>query len=110
MNTKAGITCSCGHKIAAKDVVQKGQYLRLFGPSFIYVKYRCSHCKRMGERFIDQEKWDETLLREVPSDLDVEEKRQFDMMGPITEAEVSEFQARLKNFRYSDLNPDDDAL
>ena len=105
MNTKAGITCNCGQRIVAKDVLQKGQYLRLFGPSFIYVKFRCSRCKRMGEKFIEQDKWDDALLRDIPSEFNTDEKKQFDRLGAISIDEVIDFHDALDNFRFSDLDP-----
>ena len=48
---KSVIKCNCGHRVLAKDVMQTGYYLRLVGPSFVYVKFRCSHCKKLGEQF-----------------------------------------------------------
>ena len=106
MNTKAGITCNCGQRIVAKDVLQKGQYLRLFGPSFIYVKFRCSRCKRLGEKFIEQDKWDDALLRDIPTEFTSDEKKQFDRLGPISINEVIDFHHVLNQFCFSDMNPD----
>jgi DNA-directed RNA polymerase subunit RPC12/RpoP len=103
MNTKAGITCNCGQRIVDKDVIQKGQYLRLFGPSFIYVKYRCSRCKRLGEKFIEQDKWDDALLRDIPSEFGSDEKKSFDRLGPISINEVMDFHQSLENFSFEDL-------
>ena len=54
-NMRTSIKCNCGQRVIAKDVVQHGYYLRLFGPSFVYVKFRCSRCKKLGEQFIKQE-------------------------------------------------------
>ena len=105
MNTKAGISCNCGQKIVSKDVIQKGQYPRIFGPNFIYVKFRCSRCKRMGEKFIEQDKWDDAFLREIPSEFCSEEKGQFDRLGPISINEVMDFHSALDNFSFSDLDP-----
>jgi DNA-directed RNA polymerase subunit RPC12/RpoP len=105
MNTKAGISCNCGQKIVSKDVLQKGQYLRLFGPSFIYVKFRCSRCKRLGEKFIEQDKWDDGLLRDIPSEFGTEEKKQFDRLGPISINEVIDFHQELESFSFDKLDP-----
>ena len=105
MNTKAGITCNCGQRIVSKDVIQKGQYPRIFGPNFIYVKFRCSRCKRLGEKFIEQDKWDDAYLREIPSEFITEEKKNFDRLGPITIDEVIDFHSSLENFRFYDLDP-----
>lgn len=85
------IRCNCGHRIVAKDVLQRSWYVRVFGPSFMYLKYRCSRCKRMGEKFIEQEKWDDSILRDIPSEMSVDEKKRFDRMGKITVDEEIDF-------------------
>lgn len=104
MNTKAVISCNCGQRIVSKDVLQKGTYLRLFGPSFVYVKFRCSRCKRLGEKFIEQDKWDEALLRDIPAEFEPEEKKRIESLGPITIDEVVDFHYSLDNFALGDLN------
>ena len=63
-NMRTSIKCNCGQRIIAKDVVQHGYYLRLFGPSFVYVKFRCSRCKKLGEQFIKQEEWEDGILKD----------------------------------------------
>lgn len=80
---KSSIKCNCGHRILAKDVTQTGYYLRLFGPSFVYVKYRCSRCKKLGEQFVKQEEWEEGMLNDTPTELTSEEKSKFRKMGKI---------------------------
>ena len=80
---KSMIKCNCGHRILAKDVMQTGYYLRLFGPSFVYVKYRCSRCKKLGEQFVKQEEWEEGILSDVPSETSTDEKKAFETMGKI---------------------------
>lgn len=109
MNTKAGITCNCGQRIVSKDVLQKGQYLRLFGPSFVYVKYRCSRCKRLGEKFIEQDKWDDALLRDIPVEIDAEEKKRFEKLGPITIDEVIDFHNSLDSLETLPIGADPSA-
>ncbi len=85
------IRCHCGQRIVARDVLQRSWYVRVFGPSFMYLKYRCSRCKRLGEKFIEQDKWDDSILRDIPSEMTAEEKRRFDRMGRITVDEQIDF-------------------
>ena len=94
MNTKSTIKCNCGQRIVAKDVMQTGYYLRLFGPSFVYVKFRCSRCKKLGEQFVKQEDWEDGILRDAPSERTPQEKEKFEAMGPIDihEAITAHFQ------------------
>jgi DNA-directed RNA polymerase subunit RPC12/RpoP len=83
VSIKSIIKCNCGQRIIAKDVMQTGYYLRLFGPSFVYVKFRCSRCKKLGEQFVKQEDWEEGILRDIPTETTADEKAKFDAMGPI---------------------------
>lgn len=80
---KTLIKCNCGQRVLAKDVMQTGYYLRLVGPSFVYVKYRCSRCKKLGEQFVKQAEWEEGILRDSPSEVAPEDQERFSQMGPI---------------------------
>ena len=95
MRTTA-IRCNCGQRVVAKDVVQRSWYVRMFGPSFMYLKFRCSRCKRVGEKFIEQDKWDDSMLRDIPSEMSLDEKRRFDRMGHISVDEEIDFHFRLE--------------
>jgi hypothetical protein len=77
------IKCNCGQRVLAKDVLQTGYYLRLTGPSFVYVKFRCSRCKKLGEQFVRQEEWEDGILSETTCEVTPEEKEHFDRMGKI---------------------------
>ncbi len=87
----AVIQCSCGERIAARNLVQRSWYPRVFGSCFVYLKYRCPRCKRMGERFIEQENWDENLLRDTPVEVSLHETRRFEQLGKITVDEEVDF-------------------
>ena len=92
MNARTtAVRCHCGQRIVAKDVLQRSWYVRVFGPSFMYLKFRCSRCKRLGEKFIEQDKWDDTILRDIPSELSIDEKKRFDKMGSISVDEEIDF-------------------
>lgn len=96
-NMRTSIKCNCGQRIIAKDVVQHGYYLRLFGPSFVYVKFRCSRCKKLGEQFIKQEEWEEGILKDSVVEVAPEETAQFASLGPIDINEVLNFHFELEN-------------
>ena len=96
MSVRPIIKCNCGQRIIAKDVLQTGHYLRLFGPSFVYVKFRCSRCKKLGEQFVEQDKWDEAVLRDTPSEMSADEKKHFSSMGRIGIDEQIEFHYALE--------------
>lgn len=96
-NMRTSIKCNCGQRIIAKDVVQHGYYLRLFGPSFVYVKFRCSRCKKLGEQFIKQEEWEDGILKDATSEITHDEREFFANQGPIDINEVIDFHFALEN-------------
>ncbi len=96
-NIRTSIKCNCGQRIVSKDVLQHGYYLRLFGPSFVYIKYRCPRCKKPGEQFIKQEEWEEGILKEASLETSVEEKEHLAALGPIDISEVLDFHFELEN-------------
>ena len=93
---RTSIKCNCGQRVIAKDVVQHGYYLRLFGPSFVYVKFRCSRCKKLGEQFIKQEEWEEGILKDTATEVSHSEKEQFAAKGAIDIGEVIDFHFELE--------------
>ncbi|HUV05774.1 MAG TPA: hypothetical protein VMX94_11785 [Armatimonadota bacterium] len=97
MSVKATIKCNCGQRIISKDVMQTGYYLRLFGPSFVYVKFRCSRCKKLGEQFIKQEDWEDGILKDIPSEVDQGEREKLEALGPINVREQIAFHFGLEN-------------
>ena len=96
-NIRTSIKCNCGQRIVRKDIVQHGLYLRLFGPSFVYVKFRCSRCKKLGEQFVKQEEWEEGILKDVAHEATSDERDQFAALGPIDINEVIDFHFNLEN-------------
>lgn len=91
MKMRTVIRCSCGQRILSKDVLQTGYFLKLFGPSFVYVKYRCPRCKKPGEQFVPQETWDERILQQGFTELRRKERARFRRLGPIGMDEQLEF-------------------
>lgn len=97
MSTKPTIKCNCGQRVIAKDVMQTGYYLRLFGPSFVYVKFRCSRCKKLGEQFIRQEDWEDGILKDIPTEMGSTEQQRFRTMGTIDVHEAIDFHFALED-------------
>ena len=50
-----------------------------------------------GEKFIEQDKWDDAILRDIPSELTAEEKKRFDQMGKISVDEEIDFHFELEH-------------
>ena len=85
------VTCNCGHHISAKEILQTSLYLSLLGPSFVYVRFRCNRCKRVGERLVREEKWNRGMLRPEAPSLSPRERERFEALGPVTAAEKIDF-------------------
>lgn len=77
--------------------MQQGYYGRQFGPSYVYIKFRCSRCKKLGEHFIKQEDWDEGLLKDNVSEISPSEKNRLEALGKITFDEMFDFHYALEN-------------
>lgn len=88
---KTTIKCNCGQRIFSRDVMQQGYYVRHFGPSYVYIKFRCSRCKKLGEHFIKQEDWAEGILNDSANEVATMEKSRFEKMGKITIDEMIDF-------------------
>ena len=83
--------------------MQAGYYPRPFGPSVVLVRYRCSRCKKLGERFVKQEEWENGIFRDVRVETTPEENSQFESMGPIAMTELARFHEELDALDLSDL-------
>ena len=94
---KTTIKCNCGQRVFSRDVMQQGYYVRQFGPSYVYLKFRCSRCKKLGEHFIKQEDWEEGMLKDMTSDLSPSEKSRFESMGKISIDEMINFHYALED-------------
>ncbi len=89
------VRCSCGHRIVSREVIQTGLYLSVLGPSFVYVRYRCGRCKRVGEKLVQEDAWDPSVLQTSRSRIKQADRRRFEEMGEITAEEVIEFHSAL---------------
>ncbi len=94
---KTTIKCNCGQRVFSRDVMQQGYYVRQFGPSYVYIKFRCSRCKKLGEHFIKQEEWEEGLLKDGVLEVTSNERSHFESLGKITIDEMINFHYELEN-------------
>jgi hypothetical protein len=46
---------------------------------------------------VEQDKWDDSILRDIPSEVSLDEKRKLDKMGKITIDEQIDFHFALEN-------------
>ena len=92
---KTSLKCHCGQRVLRRDVMQQGYYMRQYGPSYVYIKYRCSRCKKLGEHFVKQEEWEESVLADQPTEMTMVEKTKLADLGSITLDEMRDFHRAL---------------
>ena len=96
------IRCNCGHRVVRKDVIQTGLYLSVLGPSYVYVRYRCGRCRRVGEKLVEQESWDPAVLHPARRRREDADIRRFEEMGEITPEEIIDFHYGLERLGAAD--------
>ena len=96
---KTCLKCHCGQRIIRRDVMQQGYYVRQVGPSFVYIKFRCSRCKKLGEHYVKQDEWEDALLQENNTELTNDERGRFQSLGPITLNEMKDFHFTLESLQ-----------
>jgi hypothetical protein len=79
-------------------VIQTGLYLSVLGTSYVYVRYRCGRCKRVGEQLVEQDTWDPAVLQPASGGPRREvDLRRFAEMGEITADEIIAFHYALES-------------
>ena len=94
---KALVRCRCGHQVLAREVLRTDLYERSMGREYVYVKFRCKRCKRMGEAFVAENRWDWSILEPAPGEMNAEERDRFLDAEEISEADVEAFHSQLEN-------------
>jgi hypothetical protein len=94
---KTSLKCHCGQRILQRDVMRQGYYMRQLGPSYVYIKYRCSRCKKLGEHFVKQEEWEDGMLSEITNEATEPERKRFSTLGAITLDEMRDFHYALES-------------
>lgn len=102
MPAKSSIVCACGRRIEGREVLQHGYFMSHWKPVWVFVKYRCSRCRMLGEKLVDYNQWDESILDGEPSEDDLVETAT--PLGEIDDEEVREFAKRISVLRASDLD------
>lgn len=85
-------------------MIQTGLYLSASGPSYVYVRFRCGRCKRVGEQLVQESNWDPAVLQHTEVRMSEDEVRRYEAMGEITADEVIAF-----HFALDRLTGDPDA-
>ena len=97
----------CGHSVRSREVLRTDLYEREPDRAYVYVKFRCAHCKRMGQLFIPEHRWDWQWMERGCEELNDAERDTLSQAGPITDSEVQDFHNWLKSVaRWSDFKRD----
>lgn len=87
----------CGHQVLAREIMRTDLYERAPGQNFVYVKFRCRRCKRLGQTFVPEARWDWKLLEPARDEMSDGERDRLSDAGPISDAELLDFHLRLKS-------------
>jgi hypothetical protein len=82
--------------VLAKEVLRTDLYERPSGRNYIYVKFRCKRCKRMGETFVAENRWDWSIFEPNRNEMSERERDQFAGRAPVTVTEILDFHRHLQ--------------
>jgi len=104
MSAPSKVTCACGHHIQGRDLLRRGCFMSRWQPIWVYLKYRCSRCRMVGEKLIDYQDWDEHMLADEGVLSEAEGGGRSTVLGAIGDDELREFSTRIRDLRRSDLD------
>jgi hypothetical protein len=82
--------------VLAKEVLRTDLYERSSGREYVYVKFRCRRCKRMGEVFVSERQWDWSIFEPARNEMSDAERDLFLDQDAISVAEIILFHRQLK--------------
>jgi hypothetical protein len=94
--TRPIVRCRCGHRVLAKEVLRTDLYERPSGREYVYVKFRCKRCKRLGETFVAESRWDWRIFEAARSEMSDAESETFAAQAPICAEDILAFHRQLE--------------
>lgn len=88
---RSAVRCRCGHQVLAKEVLRTDLYERPSGREYVYVKYRCKRCKRVGETFVAENRWDWRIFEVPQNEMSESELEAFADQRPISSEDLLDF-------------------
>jgi hypothetical protein len=85
--------------VLAKEVLRTDLYERSMGREYVYVKFRCQRCKRMGEAFVAENRWDWSMLEPAHNEMSDAERDRFLDAEAISSEEVLDFHRQLADLK-----------
>ena len=94
--SKSLVRCRCGHHVVGREVLRLEPYERSSGEEVVYVKYRCRHCKQMGEEFIARLDWDPSIFDAPRDEMSYDERDRFLDQNAISSGDLLSFHRALQ--------------
>ena len=94
--TRPVVRCRCGNRVLAKEVLRTDLYERPSGREYVYVKYRCKRCKRLGETFVAESRWDWRIFEAARGEMSETECEAFAGQAPISAEDILVFHYQLQ--------------
>jgi DNA-directed RNA polymerase subunit RPC12/RpoP len=91
MTPETKIRCQCGHRVTVREVLQAGLHVNGQGTPYVYVRFRCARCKKVGQRLVHRQAWAEEMLEPIGAALSGADRERFERLGPITPDEILGF-------------------
>ncbi len=91
--------CRCGHHVVGREVLRLEPYERASGEEVVYVKYRCRHCKRLGEEFIPRLEWDPSIFDAPRDEMSYDERDRFLDQTAISSGDLISFHRMLQRIQ-----------
>lgn len=94
---KPSVRCRCGHYVLAREVLRTDLYERPSGRNYVYVKFRCRRCKRLGQAFIAEGSWDWSVFEPARNEMNDNEREAFASQSPVSVSEILDFHCSLQD-------------
>jgi hypothetical protein len=94
--SKPSVRCRCGHAVLAKEVLRTDLYERPSGKNYVYIKFRCRRCKRLGQAFIAETSWDWSVFEPARDEMSDSERELFASQSPVSVSELLDFHCSLE--------------
>jgi len=93
------VRCRCGHHVVGREVLRIEPYERASGEEVVYVKFRCRHCKALGEEFIPRMDWNPAIFDAPRDEMSYDERDRFLGETPISSSDLLSFHRSLQRIQ-----------
>lgn len=98
------IHCPCGQRVKTREVLRTDLYERPNGKDYVYVKFRCRHCKQIGETFIPEHAFSWEMFESPRDEMSDQERESFAKQQAISSSDIVDFHQFLKEESSTNLS------